>query len=93
MHLHYFHGYLEKERRNRRLLKNLGYYHKLTSVLRDVDATEYLREFRNLEEAYERCDGESLLLIKYLKRANRDLGRSLHWLRNIIMKSEIQSRN
>ncbi len=50
---------------------------KLTSVLRDADATAYLIEFRNLEEAYERCGGESLLLIKYLKRANRYLGKSL----------------
>lgn len=50
---------------------------KLTSVLRDNDATAYLKEFRNLDEAFERCGGESLLLIKYLKRANRDLGRSL----------------
>jgi len=50
---------------------------KLTSVLRDDLATAYLKEFRNLDEAYERCGGESLLLIKYLKRANRDLGKSL----------------
>ncbi|MDP1624654.1 MAG: hypothetical protein Q8L64_02675 [bacterium] len=50
---------------------------KLTSVLRDASATIYLKEFRVLEEAYERCGGESMLLIKFLKRANRDLGRSL----------------
>ena len=50
---------------------------KLTDILRDPLATEYLREFRDLNEAYERCGGETQLLIKYLKRANRDLGRSL----------------
>lgn len=34
---------------------------KLTGVLRDKIATEYLKEFRDLNEAYERCGGESLL--------------------------------
>lgn len=50
---------------------------KLTSILRDPEATEYLKQFRDLNEAYERCGGESLLLIKYLKRANRDLSRAM----------------
>jgi hypothetical protein len=50
---------------------------KLTNILRDPEATIYLKEFRDIDEAFERCGGEGLLLIKYLKRANRDLGRTL----------------
>jgi len=50
---------------------------KLTAVLRDDSATDYLIHHRDLNEAYERCGGEGLLLLKYIKRANRDLGRCL----------------
>lgn len=50
---------------------------KLTAVLRDAAATKYLIDFRDLNEAYERCGGEGLLLLKYVKRANRDLGRCM----------------
>ncbi len=50
---------------------------KLTAVLRDPAATKYLIDFRDLNEAYERCGGEGLLLLKYVKRANRDLGRCM----------------
>jgi hypothetical protein len=50
---------------------------KLSPILRDADATEYLKDSRDLNEAYERCGGEGLLLIKYIKRANRDLGKCL----------------
>jgi hypothetical protein len=45
--------------------------------LRDSGATSYLTETRNLDEAYERSGGEALLLAKYLKRANKDMGLSL----------------
>lgn len=50
---------------------------KLTPILRDPIATEYLKDTRDLNEAYERCGGERILLLTYLKRANRDLSRSL----------------
>lgn len=50
---------------------------KLSPILRDAEATQYLKDFRDLNEAYDRCGGKGLLLLKYLKRANRDLGRSL----------------
>jgi hypothetical protein len=42
-----------------------------------LPATDYLIHHRDLNEAYERCGGEGLLLLKYIKRANRDLGRCL----------------
>lgn len=50
---------------------------KLSPILRDAGATEYLKESRDLNEAFERCGGEGLLLNKYVKRANRDLGKCL----------------
>jgi hypothetical protein len=50
---------------------------KLTSILRDKTATKYLIDYRDLNEAYERCGGESQLLAKYIKRASRDLGRAM----------------
>ena len=55
---------------------------RLTSVLRDAAATEHLITFRDLNEAYERCGGEAQLLAKYIKRANRDLGRAMPLLSN-----------
>ena len=50
---------------------------KLAPILRDANATSYLKEFRDLNDANERCGGEPQLLIKYIKRANRELGKSL----------------
>jgi len=46
---------------------------KLTAVLLSSDATEYLIETRDLDAAYERSDGEEMLVLKKLRHANRDL--------------------
>lgn len=61
---------------------------KLTSILRDPTATEYLKSFRDLNEAFERCGGESQLLAKYIKRAARDLGRAMPLISNPINYNE-----
>jgi hypothetical protein len=50
---------------------------KLSPVLRNVKATEYLAMTRDLNEAYERSDGDEELLKKYLTRANSLLEKSL----------------
>lgn len=50
---------------------------KLTTVLKDEEAIQYLIDYRDLNEAFERSGGQNLLLLKYLKRANRDLSRCL----------------
>jgi len=50
---------------------------KLTPVLRNAKATEYLQATRDLSEAYERSDGDEELLKKYLTRANGLLEKSL----------------
>ncbi len=61
---------------------------KLTPVLRDSTATEYLEKYRDLNEAYERCGGEALLTAKYIKRASRDLGRAMPLLSNPLNYNE-----
>ncbi len=50
---------------------------KLTPVLRNAKATEYLTLTRDLNEAYERSDGDEELLKKYLTKANSFLEKSL----------------
>lgn len=50
---------------------------KLTPVLRNEKATEYLALTRDLNEAYERSDGDEELLKKYLTKANSFLEKSL----------------
>jgi hypothetical protein len=50
---------------------------KLSPVLRNKEATEYLKSTRDLDEAYERSDGEKELLLKNLRRANKNIERSL----------------
>lgn len=61
---------------------------KLTSILRDPTATEYLISFRDLNEAFERCGGEAQLLAKYIKRAARDLGRAMPLISNPVNYNE-----
>jgi len=46
---------------------------KLTDVLRSEEATQYLRQTRNLERAWERSDGERDLLTRYLLRGRDNL--------------------
>ena len=46
---------------------------KLTEVLRNPEVTDYLIDTWDLDEAYERTDGEERLVLKRLKHANRDL--------------------
>jgi len=46
---------------------------KLTDVLRNEEATQYLRQTRNLERAWERSDGERDLLARYLVRGRDNL--------------------
>jgi hypothetical protein len=50
---------------------------KLSPVLRNKESTEYLKSTRDLDEAYERSDGEKELLLKNLRRANKNIERSL----------------
>ena len=50
---------------------------KLSTVLKDPDATQYLIDHRNLMDAYDRSGGERHLLIKSLKRSKVDLGKAL----------------
>ncbi len=61
---------------------------KLTPVLRDESATQYLKDFRDLNEAFERCGGEGQLLVKYLKRAHRDLSRAMPIVTNPVNRNE-----
>ncbi len=53
---------------------------KLSPVLRNATATEYLLTTRDLSEAYERSDGEQDLLKKYLMKANSLLEKSLGFI-------------
>jgi hypothetical protein len=53
---------------------------KLSPVLRNVAATAYLLNTRDLSEAYERSDGEQDLLKKYLMKANSLLEKSLGFI-------------
>lgn len=53
---------------------------KLSPVLRNVTATTYLLNTRDLSEAYERSDGEQDLLKKYLMKANSLLEKSLGFI-------------
>ncbi len=50
---------------------------KLSHVLRNEDAIEHLKVTRDLDDAYERSDGERTLLMKNLKAANLKLQKSL----------------
>jgi hypothetical protein len=61
---------------------------KLTSILRDGEATKYLIDYRDLNESYERCGGEVQLLTKYIKRATKDLGKAMPLITNPIYYSE-----
>lgn len=49
----------------------------LTPVLRSEEATEYLISTRSLTDAYDRSEGEKLLLLRNLKRASKNLSTSL----------------
>lgn len=49
----------------------------LTPVLRSEEATEHLITTRNLMDAYDRSEGEKLLLLRNLKRASKNLSSSL----------------
>jgi len=50
---------------------------KLSPILRNQEAIEHLKLTRDLDDAYERSDGEKELLLKNLKKANKSLERSL----------------
>jgi len=50
---------------------------KITPILRNEDAIKHLKLTGDLDDAYERSDGEKELLLKNLKKANKSLGRSL----------------
>jgi len=50
---------------------------KLSPILRNPEAVEHLKLTRDLDDAYERSDGEKELLLKNLKKANKSLERSL----------------
>jgi len=49
----------------------------LTHILRSEEATEYLILTRNLMDAFDRSEGEKLLLLGNLKKASKNLSRSL----------------
>lgn len=49
----------------------------LTPILRSEEATEYLILTRNLMDAYDRTEGEKLLLLRNLKKASKNLSSSL----------------
>lgn len=49
----------------------------LTPILRSEEATEYLILTRNLMDAYDRSEGEKLLLLRNLKKASKNLSSSL----------------
>ena len=53
---------------------------KLAPVLRNTNATLYLATTRDLNEAYERSDGEQELLRKYLVKANSLLEKTLGFI-------------
>lgn len=46
---------------------------KLTDILRNEEAIQYLRQTRNLDRAWERSDGERELLARYLLRGRDNL--------------------
>jgi len=49
----------------------------LTPVLRSAESIEHLIATRNLMDAYDRSEGEKLLLLRNLKRASKNLSSSL----------------
>ena len=49
----------------------------LTPILRSEEATEYLILTRSLMDAYDRSEGEKLLLLRNLKKASKNLSSSL----------------
>jgi hypothetical protein len=53
---------------------------RLSPVLKNSDATQYLLDSRDLTEAYERSDGEEELLKKYIVKANNLLSKSLGYI-------------
>ncbi len=50
---------------------------KLSYVLRSEEAITHLRLTNDIDEAFERTDGEQYMLLKYLKKSNRMLGNTL----------------
>jgi len=50
---------------------------KLSPVLNHEESTKYLEEYQDLEGAYERSDGDDLLLNKYFANALKNLDKSL----------------
>jgi hypothetical protein len=55
---------------------------RLSPVLKNKSATEYLLNTRDLAEAYERSDGEDELLKRYLIRANKSLSKGMKYAEN-----------
>jgi hypothetical protein len=52
----------------------------LSPVIKSPLALEYLKETRELKDAYDRSGGEEKLLISYLKKANSNLGKSMPFI-------------
>ena len=50
---------------------------KLSHILRSEEAIAHLRLTNDIDAAFERTDGEELMLLKYLKNSNRMLGNAL----------------
>lgn len=62
----------------------------LTPVLRSEESTEYLILTRNLMDAYDRSEGEKLLLLRNLKRASKNLSISLGLITKFKSEEEVK---
>ena len=69
----------------------------LSPILRNKESTNYLINYRNLYDAYERSDGDEELLLKNLNVVNRKLESSLGIIHrhknNKIIKDEVSKCN
>jgi hypothetical protein len=62
----------------------------LSPVLRNDEATKYLIANRNLQDAFDRSDGEKVLLIKNLKKASKSLSGSLGLITKYKTEDEVK---
>lgn len=62
----------------------------LTPVLRSEEATEHLKLTRDLQDAYDRSDGEKLLLLKNLRKARKSLSSSLALITKYKSEDEVK---
>ena len=63
---------------------------RLSPVLADEDATDYLIKYGNLEEAYERSGGEKIFLMKKLNNALKNMQSALSIAYNYKEASEVK---